>query len=82
MISGITKFTLDRAGVRRLLKSDEMLNCVKSYADDAVNSLGEGYEADTHTGKSRVNASVYAVSAAAKRDNLANNTILKAVFGK
>ena len=82
MNSGITKFTLDRAGVRKLMKSAEMLNCVKSYADDAVNSLGEGYEADAHTGKTRVNASVYAVSAAAKRDNLANNTILKAVFGK
>lgn len=82
MISGITKFTLDRAGVRRLLKSDEMLNCVKSYADDAVNSLGEGYEISTRRGKTRVNAEIRAVSYKAKRDNLANNTILRAVFGK
>lgn len=82
MISGITKFTLDRAGVRRLLKSDEMLNCVKSYADDAVSSLGEGYEVNTRRGKTRVNAKIQAVSYKAKRDNLTNNTILKAVFGK
>lgn len=82
MISGITKFTLDRAGVRKLMKSDEMLNCVKSYADDAVNSLGEGYEVNTRRGKTRVNAEIKAVSYKAKRDNLTKNTILKAVFGK
>ena len=82
MISGITKFTLDRAGVRRLLKSDEMLNCVKSYADDAVNSLGEGYAVDVKKGKNRVNAAIYPVSGKAKHDNYAHNTILKAVFGK
>ena len=82
MNSGITKFTLDRAGVRRLLKSDEMLNCVKSYADDAVNSLGEGYEVSTRRGKTRVNAEIKAVSYKAKRDSFSKNTILKAVFGK
>ena len=75
-------FKLDRAGVRELLRSDEMLAAVKAEADEVVNSLGSGYEADTHKGKNRVNASVYAVTNVAKRENLSQNTILKAVFGK
>lgn len=75
-------FELDRKGVRELLRSDEMKQAVKAEADAAVASLGAGYEADTHTGKNRVNASVYAVTSAAKRENLSQNTILKAVFGK
>lgn len=75
-------FKLDRAGVRQLMKSDEMQAAVKAETDAAVSSLGSGYEADTHKGKTRVNASVYAVTKAAKRENLSHNTILKAVFGK
>lgn len=82
MSSGITKFKLDRAGVRKLMKSEEMLNCVKSYAEDAVHSLGEGYEVNTRRGKTRVNAEIKPVSYEARRDNLQNNTILKAVFGR
>lgn len=82
MISGITKFKLDRAGVRKLMKSEEMMNCVKGYANEAAQSLGEGYAVDTRVGKSRVNAAVYPVSGKAKHDNFAHNSILKAVFGK
>lgn len=75
-------FELNSKGVRDLLRSDEMMQAVKVEADAAVAVLGAGYEADAHTGKNRVNASVYAVSKAAKRENLQQNTILKAVFGK
>lgn len=75
-------FELDKQGVKALMKSEEMKQAMKSVADEAVGRLGEGYEADTHTGKTRVNASVYAVTAAAQRENLSQNTILKAVFGK
>lgn len=75
-------FELDSRGVRDLLRSDEVMQAVKAKADEAVGKLGAGYEADTHTGKNRVNASVYAVTAAAQRENLSQNTILKAVFGK
>lgn len=77
-----TTFELDRQGVRDLLRSDEVMQAVKAEADAAAAQLGAGYEADTHVGKNRVNASVYAVTAAAKRENLSQNTILKAVFGK
>lgn len=75
-------FELDKQGVKALMKSEEMKQAMKSVADEAVGRLGEGYEADTHTGKTRVNASVYAVTPEARRENLSQNTILKAVFGK
>ena len=75
-------FELNKQGVKALMKSEEMKQAVKSVADEAVGKLGAGYEADVHTGKTRVNASVYAVTAEARRENLSQNTILKAVFGK
>ena len=73
------KFELNRAGVRALMQSEEMQSVLKDKANNALNSLGEGYKSDTYIGKNRANAMVYADSFQAKRDNLKNNTILKAV---
>ena len=73
------KIELDRNGVRELLRSDEAGQLCRKFADDAVARLGAGYEADTYTGARRVNASVMAVTFQAKRDNLKNNSILKAL---
>lgn len=73
------KFVLNRAGVRALMQSTEMQSILKDKANNALNSLGEGYKSDTYIGKNRANAMVYADSFQAKRDNLKNNTILKAV---
>lgn len=73
------KFILNRAGVRALMQSTEMQSILKSKANNALNSLGEGYKTDAYVGKNRANAMVYADTYQAKRDNLENNTILKAV---
>ena len=73
------KVTLNKDGVRQLLRSDEMMDVCQSYASAAVSSLGAGYEMTSRVGKNRVNAEVAAVSDEAKRENLKNNTILKAV---
>lgn len=73
------KFVLNRAGVRQLMQSKEMQSILKDKADAALNSLGEGYKSDTYVGKNRANAMVYADTYQAKRDNLKNNSILKAV---
>ena len=73
------KFVLNRAGVRQLMQSTEMQSILKDKANNALNSLGEGYKSDTYVGKTRANAMVYADSFQAKRDNLKNNSILKAV---
>lgn len=73
------KFELNRSGVRALMQSAEMQSILKDKANNALNSLGEGYKSDIHVGKNRANAMVYADTYKAKKDNLKNNSILKAV---
>ena len=73
------KFELNGSGVRALMQSDEMQAILKEKADGALNSLGEGYKSDAYVGKNRANAMVYADTYQAKKDNLKNNSILKAV---
>ena len=80
-MSKFLKFELNSDGVVELMKSDAMKSICKEYADNAVDRLGEGYEADVYDGKDRCNASVSAVTAAAQKENLQENTILKAVMG-
>lgn len=73
------KFVLDKAGVGQLLKSKETESMLKSIADDAVSRLGEGHSSDSYVGKTRANASYSADSIRAKRRNLKENTLLKAL---
>lgn len=73
------KIKLIKSGVRKLLRSDDMQSAVNSLAYRAQNRLGDGYEVTYRKGKNRVNAEVAAVSYEAKKDNLDNNSILKAV---
>jgi len=75
------RFELNREGVRDLLRSKEMMDVCQEYANNALGKLGDGYEVTTHTGSNRVNAEVAAVTYAAKKENLSDNTIIKAVFG-
>ena len=70
---------LNGDGVVALLKSDEMKAYCKQLADGISRRAGEGYEVSTFTGRTRVNASVIAATNEAKRDNMKNNTLLKAV---
>lgn len=70
---------LNQDGVRELLQSEEMQKLVKDYADGVKERAGEGYESSVVVGKLRARASVKAVTYKAKRDNLKNNTLLKAV---
>lgn len=75
------EFELNKAGVRELLLSDDMMKVCDKYANNAVSRLGDGYEASTYHGKTRVNASVMAVTDKARKENLETNSILKAVTG-
>ncbi|HJB24221.1 MAG TPA: hypothetical protein H9946_08765 [Candidatus Jeotgalibaca pullicola] len=72
-------FKLNYAGVGQLLKSAEMQNVLEEKATAIKNRCGDGYGQDIYVGKNRANAMVYPDSYAAKRDNMKNNTILKAV---
>lgn len=72
------KFVLDRAGVREMLKSAELqAECMK-YAGEIAGRAGSGYEAQQRNYPERTGAAVKAVTGEAIRDNLKNNTLLKA----
>lgn len=73
------EIVLNSAGVKEMLKSPEMMAICKEHADKAVMSLGDGYETNTYTGRNRVNAEIEAVSYKAKKENLENNSILRAL---
>lgn len=69
------KFVLNYAGVGEILKSQEMLDICKGYAEQMVNDLGEGYEVESFVAGTRV----VARSTRAHQDNLDHNTLLKEV---
>ncbi len=76
---GNVRIELNSAGVRELLKSAEIESACRAQAEAIAARAGGGDEVTTYTGKPRVNASVHAATKEAYRDNLKNNTLLKAV---
>lgn len=73
------KFKLNRSGVAALMKSNQMQGVLEEKATGVRNRAGEGYKQDIYLGKTRANAMVYADTYQAKKDNMKNNTLLKAV---
>lgn len=74
------KFELNRSGVRDLLRSPAVAQACLSQAEAIRSRIpADGYSTDTHTGRNRANASVLAKTKEAKRDNLENNSLLKAL---
>lgn len=73
------KFELNRSGVHQLLTGTEMQNVLNDYAQNIASNLGTGYKTSSYVGVNRANASVYADSYKAQRENLKNNTILKSL---
>lgn len=78
---GKVKFELNREGVRELMLSPEMQSGLESLGGEVLGRLGEGYETETYRGKNRYNVEVKAVTFQARRENMKDNTILKAVQG-
>lgn len=78
---GNIKVVLNRAGVRELLRSPEMMDICAGYANNALSRLGAGYEVTTQTGKNRVNAQIAAIWRQTRAANSRDNTILKALRG-
>lgn len=78
----VEKIELNSEGIREMLRSEECRKIVSSYADQAANRLGEGYESDSHVGKGRVNARVNAVTWKAVNGNKKDNRMIKAVLMK
>lgn len=73
------RIELNHAGIRALLKSPEMEAMLGERAAQISDGCGDGYAHDTYQAPGRVIASVYTETPDAMRDNLRNNTILKAM---
>lgn len=71
---------LNSAGVQDMLHDAGNKVCLE-LAQDAAKRCGAGYIAETRTYPERTTAVVTTSTAEAYFDNLANNTILKAVMG-
>ena len=75
------KIKLNSAGIKELLKSSEIEAACREQAEAVVQRAGDGYKANSFVGKNRVNVSVSADTPEARKDNLENNTLLKALGG-
>lgn len=73
------RIELNRSSVSELLKGGAMAGVCLGHAQTIAKRAGDGYVVTTHVGPTRVNASVATATDEAARENLRNNTLLKAV---
>ena len=73
------KIELNKAGVRELLQSSEIMAVLEKEASSRAAGLSPGYSVNTYVGKNRCNAEILAETEEAKQDNLDNNTLLRAI---
>lgn len=76
-----TKIELNSAGIRAFLRGGDVADYLGTVAGNVAAKCGDGYGTDTYTTPGRVVSSVYTDGADAARDNIENNTLLKAVSG-
>lgn len=74
-----TEIKINYAGVGALLKSSEVAAMVQKIASNVARNAGQGYGTRVHNSGQRQIANVFPDSAEAAKDNLENNTLLKAV---
>lgn len=70
---------LNSQGVRELLKSQEIADACREQADAVAGRAGEGYSVEQRDYPERTGYVVSAETDEARRDNLKNNTLLKAL---
>lgn len=75
MAKSNVKVVLNRAGVRELLLSDEMMGACRDAASSVQGNYGKDTQLDEFRGRNRVNVSVIADYGEASK----NNELLKAV---
>lgn len=76
-MSNSVKIELNSAGIREMLRSDEMQAVLGEKASEIARRCGAGYESDTYLTAGRAVASVFTATPEAARDNSKNNTILR-----
>lgn len=75
----MTRFKLKKASVRELLKSPEIAAECAKHAEATAAAAGEGYVVEPRNYKNRSGYAVRPDTFKARRDNLNNNTLLKAL---
>ena len=76
------EFVLNLAGLNQLMKSGPMQSALNQAAAQLRGRAGEGYEIESaHPINFIAIASVYAATREAKKDNLKNKTLRKAIGG-
>ena len=70
---------LNHSGIEALLKGAEVQEYVSGIASAKAQALGKGYAYDVYVAPTRAISSVYTETSEAYRDNLQNNTLLKAI---
>ena len=72
-------FVLNEAGVRQLLKSNEVKSTIGDIARQISSSAGEGFNVEIHTGEKRAYANVIPVTEQAQREVYNHNVLVKAL---
>ena len=75
------KFELNRDGVKELLQSEEMQKVLEKKADEVLGRLSSGYGKTSGMTSERAKVTVGTRTKRAARENLKNNTLLKALGG-
>lgn len=70
---------LNSAGIQELLKSPEIAAACKEQAEAVASRAGDGYEVEERSYAERTGYVVSAETDEARRDNMKNNTLLKAL---
>ena len=73
------KFVKNWEGVKALLASPEVAALMEQEGQRVAGAAGDGYAFRVHYTGRRQAVNIYPDTFAAKRDNLKNNTLLKAV---
>jgi len=71
------KFVVNGAGIKELLKSEQMQNICEAYGEQVKAAAGPGYELARRNYPERSGVSVYPGNDDAYYDNLSHNTLEK-----
>lgn len=75
------RIELNESAVRDLMRSPEIQRELEAAAETVMSRLPDGYSKDIYTGKTRSNVAIWPSTEEARKDNLKNDTLLKAVQG-
>ena len=73
------EIVLESSNINAWLRSEDMKSMLEARAAQVAATAGTGYAYRTHDTGQRIIATVYAETDEARKDNLENNTLLKAL---